>query len=100
MRSLFLKIFLSFWIAEALFIVLAILVTIAMRPAREISTVEASQSKDLAESVDAYQTGGTPKLRDYLHHLLETEPYHDILFNLLVHLTVPPFPSRFYVLAY
>ena len=32
MRSLFLKIFLSFWVATALFIVLAILVTLAMRP--------------------------------------------------------------------
>src|SRR5216684_2529119 len=34
MRSLFLRIFLSFWAAQALFLVLAILVTIAMRPAR------------------------------------------------------------------
>ena len=34
MKSLFLKIFLSFWAAQALFLVLAILVTIALRPAR------------------------------------------------------------------
>ena len=34
MKSLFLKIFLSFWAAQALFVVLAILVTIALSPAR------------------------------------------------------------------
>ena len=32
MKSLFLKIFLSFWMALALFLVLAILVTLAFRP--------------------------------------------------------------------
>jgi len=31
MRSLFLKIFLSYWVAQALFLVLAILITVAMR---------------------------------------------------------------------
>src|SRR5712692_6282814 len=72
MRSLFLKIFLSFWIAQALFLVLAILVTVAMRPAREISTVEASQSRFLSEAVAAYQAGGAEKVRDYLHNLGET----------------------------
>ena len=32
MKSLFLRIFLSFWVAQALFVVLAILVTMAFRP--------------------------------------------------------------------
>ena len=32
MKSLFLRIFLSFWMAQALFVVLAILVTLALRP--------------------------------------------------------------------
>ena len=32
MKSLFLRIFLSFWVAQALFLVLAILVTLAFRP--------------------------------------------------------------------
>ena len=31
MRSLFLKIFLSYWVAQALFLVLAILITMAVR---------------------------------------------------------------------
>jgi signal transduction histidine kinase len=95
MRSLFLKIFLSFWIAQALFLVLAILVTVAMRPAREISAVEASQSRFLAEAVDAYQTGGTPKLRDYLHSLHETQRVHAILFNEQGNLVGHPVPQWF-----
>jgi membrane protein implicated in regulation of membrane protease activity len=47
MRSLFLKIFLSFWVAQAMFTVLAILLTMAMRPAREVSSIEAQQPKYL-----------------------------------------------------
>src|SRR5713101_3083522 len=81
MRSLFLKIFLSFWIAQALFLVLAILVTIALRPAREISAIEALQPKFLSEAVDAYQTGGVEKVRDYLHNLGETQHVRAVLFN-------------------
>lgn len=81
MRSLFLKIFLSFWLALALSLVTAILLTIATRPARQISAVEALQPKFLAEAVEAYQTGGTEKLRDYLHSLSETQHIHSILFN-------------------
>jgi signal transduction histidine kinase len=81
MKSLFLKIFLSFWLAQALFLVLAILVTVAMRPAREISAVEALQSKILAEAVDSYQSGGTPKLHDYLRTLRETQHVRAFLFS-------------------
>src|SRR6266851_1483494 len=97
MKSLFLKIFLSFWIAQALFMVLAILVTVAMRPARQISAVEASQSRYLSEAVDAYQTGGADKMRDYLRNLRETQHVHAILFsdqgNLMGH-PVPPWFSE------
>src|SRR6266567_3909252 len=97
MKSLFLKIFLSFWIAQALFMVLAILVTVAMRPARQMSAVEASQSRYLGEAVDAYQTGGADKMRDYLRNLRETQHVHAILFsdqgNLMGH-PVPPWFSE------
>jgi hypothetical protein len=72
MRSLFLKIFLSFWLATALFIVVAILVTLAMRPTRQLTSVELSQSKFLSEAVEAYQSGGADKLRDYLRNWLGT----------------------------
>jgi hypothetical protein len=64
MRSLFLKIFLSFWGAQALFSVLVILATIALAPTREISAVEALQPKILSEALGAYQSGGTDHLRD------------------------------------
>jgi signal transduction histidine kinase len=81
MRSLFLKIFLSFWGAQVLFLVLAILVTIALRPTREISAIEALQPKFLSEAVEAYQAGGDEKLREYLHTLSETQHVHAVLFN-------------------
>ena len=81
MRRLFLKIFLSFWGAQALFTVLAILVTMAMRPAREVSSIEALQPKYLNEAVDAYQAGGVEKLRDYLHNLSDAQHGRSVLFN-------------------
>jgi len=81
MRSLFLRIFLSFWLALALFVVLAILATAAMRPTRQISAVEALQPRFLGEAVDAYQSGGSGKLREYLRSLHDTQRIHAILFN-------------------
>jgi two-component system sensor histidine kinase CpxA len=81
MRSLFLKIFLSFWGAQALFSVLVILATIALAPTREISAVEALQPKILSEALGAYQSGGTDQLREYLHGLSESQHGHSVLFN-------------------
>ena len=81
MRSLFLKIFLSFWVATGLVVVLAILVTAALRPAREISAVEASQPRILAEAVQVYQSGGVDKVRDYLRNVGETQHVRAVLFN-------------------
>src|ERR1700747_1059826 len=81
MRSLFLRIFLSFWLALAMFLVLAILTTAAMRPTREISAIEALQPKFLTEAVDAYQTGGTPKLRDYLRNLHDMQRVRAVLYD-------------------
>ena len=99
MRSLFLKIFLSFWVATALFIVLAILVTLAMRPERNISSVEALQPKFLTEAVEAYQSGGTEKLRENLRNLRETQHVRAILFNengqLVGHMVPPWFSETF-----
>jgi two-component system, OmpR family, sensor histidine kinase CpxA len=68
MKSLFLRIFISFWMAQALFLVLAILVMLAMRPQRN-ATWEALRSTALAEAVDAYEQGGAQKARDYLENL-------------------------------
>jgi len=71
MKSLFLKIFLSFWAAQALFLVLAILVTIALRPARH--GIEAEGPQILAEVVNAYLSGGERAAHDYVEELWRTQ---------------------------
>jgi two-component system sensor histidine kinase CpxA len=67
MKSLFLKIFLSFWVAQALFVVLAILVTIALSPTRH--GIESEGPQILAEIVNAYQGGGEHAAHDYVEEL-------------------------------
>jgi two-component system, OmpR family, sensor histidine kinase CpxA len=79
MRSLFVRIFLSFWAAQALFIVLAILVTIALNPARH--GIESRGPEVLAEAVNAYQTGGEHAAHDYLESVWHTEHVHVFLFD-------------------
>jgi two-component system sensor histidine kinase CpxA len=74
MRSLFVRIFLSYWVAQALFFALALLVALALRPSREISTLEAQQSKFLSEALEARQTGGEAATWRYLRTTHET--YH------------------------
>jgi len=81
MRSIFLRIFLSFWLALALFVALAILATAAMRPTRQISAVEALQPKFLSEAVEAYQSGGQTRAREYLRNLHDTQHIRSVLFN-------------------
>src|SRR6266853_293878 len=92
MRSLFLRIFLSFWAAQALFLVLAILVTIAMRPARH--GIESQGPQILAEAVNAYQSGGERGAHDYLEELLHTQHVRAFVFDPSGHelsgRTVPP----------
>jgi len=78
MRSLFLKIFVSYWIALALFIVLALLVATALRPSREISTLQALQSKFITDILQAHQTGGEAATWRYLRTAHEN--YHVRLF--------------------
>ncbi len=67
MKSLFLRIF-PFWAAEALFLILAILVTIALNPSRR--GIEAQEPEILAEAVNAYQSGGEHGAHDYLEELV------------------------------
>jgi two-component system sensor histidine kinase CpxA len=71
MKSLFLKIFLSFWIAQALFVVLAILVTIALSPRRQ--GIESEGPQILAEIVNAYQSGGERAAHDYVEELWRSQ---------------------------
>jgi two-component system sensor histidine kinase CpxA len=79
MKSLFLKIFLSFWATLALSLVLAILATIALRPARH--GIESQAPQTLAEAVNAYQTGGERAVHDYLEELWRTQHVRAFVFD-------------------
>jgi two-component system, OmpR family, sensor histidine kinase CpxA len=79
MKSLFLKIFLSFWAALALSLVLAILVTIALRPARR--GIESQGLQTLAEAVDAYQSGGEKAAHEYLEQIWHTQHVRAFVFD-------------------
>jgi two-component system, OmpR family, sensor histidine kinase CpxA len=79
MKSLFLRIFLSFWMAQALFVVLAILVTVAFRP--RASTWEALRATVLNDSVNAYEEGGQPQLKAYFDNLDATQHVRGYLFD-------------------
>jgi two-component system, OmpR family, sensor histidine kinase CpxA len=81
MRSLFLKIFLSYWMAQALFVVLAILVTLAIHPSGEIASVQAQQARFLSEAVQAYQTGGEEGARKYLRAVHDSQHVRLFLFD-------------------
>jgi len=70
MRSLFLRIFLSYWLAQALFVVLAILVTWAMH--QEFNT-EARQARILSDAVRSYENGGADEARRYLQDVQELQ---------------------------
>lgn len=80
MRSLFLKIFLSFWAAQALFLVLAILVVIALRPTREPG-IEGMGSRVITEAVSAYQSGGERAAGEYLEDLQHTQGLRGFVFD-------------------
>jgi len=79
MKSLFLRIFLSFWMAQALFVVAAILVTVAFRPRN--STFEALRATALNEAVNAYEEGGQSQLHKYFDNLDATQHVRGFLFN-------------------
>jgi len=89
---LFLRIFFSFWLALALSLVIAILITIAMRPERKLSAIEALQPRFLDEAADAYCNGGTARLEEYLRYLRDNQHIHSMLFD--EHGPVVPHPVR------
>lgn len=68
MKSLFLKIFLSFWVAQALFLVISLLVMLALRPQAN-ATWEALRSTALNDSINAYEKGGQTAVYEYLENL-------------------------------
>jgi two-component system sensor histidine kinase CpxA len=79
MKSLFLRIFLSFWLAQALFVVMAILVTLALRP--RSSTWEGLRMTALNDAVSAYEEGGSAQLRKYVDNFEATQHVRLYLFD-------------------
>ncbi len=71
MKSLFLRMFLSYWLAQALFMVLAIIIVTALRPSREISNLQSEEATLLNNAVQAYQTGGEDGAWKYLRGVHE-----------------------------
>jgi two-component system sensor histidine kinase CpxA len=79
MKSLFLRIFLSFWVAQALFLVLAIVVTLAFRP--RSSTWEGLRTTALNEAVNAFEEGGPAQLQNYMKSLESSQHVRAYLFD-------------------
>jgi len=80
MRSLFAKIFISYWLAQALFVALAILVTFAARQ-RDESAVSAAHARMLNEAVRVYEQSGTDAVRRYLEEARDAEHMRGFLLN-------------------
>ncbi|MBA3915315.1 MAG: HAMP domain-containing protein, partial [Acidobacteriales bacterium] len=79
--KLFAKIFLTYWAAQALFLVLAMLVTLATRPSNPVLAVQASQNKILSDAIAAYQNGGEEPLRRDLRSVHDAYQAHIFLFD-------------------
>ncbi len=72
MKSLFLKIFLSYWVAQALFLALAILITLAVRERGESAIWEAQQATVLKKAVQTYEQSGPAEVRRYLEEVRDS----------------------------
>jgi two-component system sensor histidine kinase CpxA len=78
---LFLKIFLSYWLAQALFLVLAILVAFALRPPSEVTQMEAQGPKILDQAIQQFHNGGSEAARRYLRAAHDQYQVHFALVN-------------------
>lgn len=78
--KIFTKIFISFWIAQALFFVLVVLVTWVIRQQGEAGT-EAAQSKILNDAVLTYEQGGKDALHQYFESVRESQHIRGVLLN-------------------
>jgi two-component system, OmpR family, sensor histidine kinase CpxA len=79
-RSLFAKIFVSYWLAQALFLVLAILVTMAVREPQN-STVGLSEERVLGEGVRIYEQSGKEAVHRYMEEVRESEHVRGFLLD-------------------
>jgi two-component system, OmpR family, sensor histidine kinase CpxA len=96
MKSLFLRIFLSFWLALAMFVVLATIVTVAFRP--RSATWEGLRTTALTDATAAYESGGPIALRQYADTFEATQHIRIFLFdeqgNELSHRPAPDWAIR------
>jgi two-component system, OmpR family, sensor histidine kinase CpxA len=81
MRSLFLKIFVSYWLAQALFLVLAILVIFAFRQRGEFSEWQAQQATASQHAAEVFEKDGPAEARRYLEDLRESQHVRAYLFD-------------------
>jgi two-component system sensor histidine kinase CpxA len=72
MKSLFLKIFLSYWMAQALFLALAILITLAVREHGETAAWDAQQATVLSKAIQTYEQSGPAEARRYLEEVRDS----------------------------
>ncbi len=72
MKSLFLKIFLSYWMAQALFLALAILITVALRERGESAIWDAQQATVFNKAIQTYEHSGPADLRKYLEEVRDS----------------------------
>jgi two-component system sensor histidine kinase CpxA len=81
MKSLFLKIFLSFWLAQALIVALVVIATVVFRPQTESPFFEYIKTNTAQQLVQAYETGGVPALNSKLDQLNSSLKLQAFLFD-------------------
>ncbi len=81
MKSLFLKIFLSFWLAQALIVALVVIATVVFRPQTESPFWEYIKENTAQQLVAAYETGGAATLNTQIDQLNKTFKFQAYLFD-------------------
>ena len=81
MKSLFLKIFLSFWLAQALIVALVVLATVVFRPQTESPFWDFVKTHIADQLVQAYEGGGAPGLSHRIDQFGSTLKLHAFLFD-------------------
>lgn len=81
MKSLFFRIFVSYWIAQALFVVLALITASAIRPSHEIAVLQAQEAKFLDEGIDAFQKSGEASLWRYSRNIHDSQHIRLYIFD-------------------
>jgi two-component system sensor histidine kinase CpxA len=81
MKSLFLKIFLSFWLAQALIVALVVLATVVFRPQTESPFWEYIKANTAEQLVQAYEAGGPAALNSKIDQLGKSLRLQSFLFD-------------------